>query len=128
MLTMHDLNDFIQTNKEIINNLSKSQRAAFEATHKDIEGNITNREKLEKHLQTSSLPITDINSTYRSLEFLEGKITEGFYKLKTILGRDKEQPVISDAMKIAASISRQGVVNIRPVKGRPYSTPKPIRP
>lgn len=128
MLTMQDVNDFVQNNKELVANLSGPQRANFDATRKDIEGNITKRENLEKHLESAPLPIKDINSTYRSLEFIEGKITDGFYKLKTILGRDKEQPAISEAMKTAASISRQGVVNIRPPKGRPYTTPKPLKP
>lgn len=128
MLTKQDVDDFVQNNKELVANLSAPQRANFDAAKKDIEGNITKRENLEKHLESAPLPIKDINSTYRSLEFIEGKINDGFFKLKTILGRDKEQPEISAAMKTAASISRQGVVSIRPLKGRPYTTPKPLTP
>ena len=127
MLTLQDLYDFVQDNKELIANLSPAQRKNFDATYHDIESKLAKRENLEKYLE-NPLPIKEVNSTYRSLEFLENKISDAFIKLKTILGRENDQPVKDEAMRIAAAISRQGVMNIRPVKGRPYSKPAPLYP
>ncbi|MGC1240491.1 MAG: hypothetical protein WA874_02835 [Chryseosolibacter sp.] len=117
MITKRDLDEFIYNNKEFIDKLT--DKSAFEAARQDVERKLSRRDMVEKELDNTSLKVEDLNNTYKSFELADNQVKEAFIQLKKTLGRDRDDIGKGDAVIKARSISRQGVVNIKP-KGGTY--------
>jgi hypothetical protein len=114
MITKRDLDEFILSNKEFIDKLPKADRANFDNAKADVDKMLQRRDNVEKQLDVPPPTLDALNDTYKSLEVADKQVTEAFIRLKKTLGPDRDDHDKGDAIIRARSISRQGVVNIRP--------------
>lgn len=114
MITKRDLDEFILANKDFIDKLPKADRANFDTAKAEVEKMLQRRDNVEKQLDAPPPTLDALNDTYKSLEVADKQVNVAFMRLKKTLGPDRDDHDKGDAIIRARSISRQGVVNIRP--------------
>ena len=116
MITLFEVKELISRNKKYIDSvLPKPQQQELVNLQTEIEKKIAKRKDLDKITENDQLPIREINATYESIKLLEDQITALFMKMQKAIGATDDDITKDEALRKASHLTRQGVVNIRPV-------------
>jgi hypothetical protein len=129
MITCHDVDELIESNKEVINKLPPQQQKNLWTLDGKIRSKINRYESIEKNVENDDkLSIQEINNTYTTLRDIESQSNETFMKMKGIIGTNRVDINKDVTLRTASFISRQGVVNIRPIQQGTYINTSPNIP